>query len=221
MTRIPLKQALGIPLNVAAFVLLMALAWGDPRAFFAHPVRLAMTALLVVSAPVMTLCTGGRSRGVRHAPDHREFFPLLVSHTLFTAVALPWMDARGLWVLPGGDALRWAGLVVFAAGMVWRLGPMIELGPRFVSVVALREGHRLHTGGFYHAVRHPSYLGIFLMDVGFAGIFRSPLALLLLPLVFWMFQRRMDVEERFLLGQFGDAYRDYMARTARVLPGVW
>jgi len=39
--------------------------------------------------------------------------------------------------------------------------------------------------------------------------------------VFWMFKRRMDVEEGFMTEQFGPAYRDYMGRTARLMPGVY
>jgi protein-S-isoprenylcysteine O-methyltransferase Ste14 len=59
------------------------------------------------------------------------------------------------------------------------------------------------------------------MDVGFAGVFRSVLAVGLLPLVFWMFKRRMDVEEAFMTGRFGDEYRGYAARTARLVPGLY
>ena len=87
--------------------------------------------------------------------------------------------------------------------------------------MARQEGHSLETSGLYGFVRHPSYVGILLMDIGFAGIFRSSIAVLLLPLVFWMFKRRMDVEETFMTGRFGDEYRAYAARTARLLPGVY
>jgi protein-S-isoprenylcysteine O-methyltransferase Ste14 len=134
---------------------------------------------------------------------------------------MQYMDASGLWTLPGGDTLRWTGLVLLAAGAALRVWPMIELGNRFASVVALQEGHRLQTSGVYGAVRHPSYVGILLMDLGFALVFRSALALLLLPVPFWMFKRRMDVEETFLLQEFGAEYREYMGRTARLLPGVY
>lgn len=222
MARIPVRQIIGIPLNILCFVLLMIMAWHDQRpGFFDHPTRVLAVALLVISAPVMTFCTAGRSQGVRHARDDRAFFPLLVFHSLFTAYVMPFMDARNVWVLPGGDVLRWVGVLFLAAGVVWRLGPMMALGRRFASVVAVQEGHRLYTRGFYSLVRHPSYLGIFLMDIGFAGVFRSALAVALLPMVFWMFKRRMDIEEGFLLEQFGGEYRDYMARVPRVLPGIY
>jgi protein-S-isoprenylcysteine O-methyltransferase Ste14 len=215
------RQLLGIPLNVAMFLLLMVMGWGSWDGFFAHPVRVGVVVLHLIMIPVMTWSTSGRSRGLKSAPDWRPFFPLLVFHSLFTAFLMPYMDARDLWVLPGGDVMRWVGFAVLTLGVSLRLGPMLELGRRFVSVVAVQEGHTLHTTGFYAAVRHPSYLGILLMDLGFAGVFRSVVALALMPVVFWMFKRRMDVEEAFMVQHFGAGYRDYMARTKRILPGAY
>ena len=215
------RQLLGIPLNVLLFLLLMVMGWGSWDGFFAHPVRVGVVVLHLLMIPVMTWSTSGRSRGLKSAPDWRPFFPLLVFHSLFTAFLMPYMDARDLWVLPGGDVTRWAGFTVLALGVTLRLGPMLELGRRFVSVVAVQEGHTLHTSGFYAAVRHPSYLGILLMDLGFAGVFRSVVALALMPVVFWMFKRRMDVEEGFMIDHFGAGYRDYMGRTKRILPGAY
>lgn len=221
MSGVSWRQAIGIPLNVLLFLFLMVMGWGSWQGFFAHPVRVGVVLLHLLMIPVMTFSTSGRSKGLKHSPDWRPFFPLLVFHSLFTAFVMPYMDARDLWVLPGGDALRWVGLVVLAIGVALRLGPMLELGRRFVSVVALQPDHTVHTGGFYTWVRHPSYLGILLMDLGFAGVFRSVVALALMPVVFWMFKRRMDVEEAFMVDQFGSQYRDYMGRTRRILPGVY
>jgi protein-S-isoprenylcysteine O-methyltransferase Ste14 len=218
---IPFRQLVGIPLNVLLFLLLMVMGWGSFSGFLAHPVRVGVVILHLIMIPVMTFSTSGRSRGLKSAPDWRPFFPLLMFHSLFTAFVMPYMDVRDIWVLPGGDALRWAGLVVLTLGVSLRLGPMLELGRRFVSVVAVQEGHTLHTSGFYRAVRHPSYLGILLMDLGFAGVFRSTVALALMPVVFWMFKRRMDVEEGFMVEQFGEPYRAYMSQTARLLPSLY
>jgi protein-S-isoprenylcysteine O-methyltransferase Ste14 len=216
-----LRQLIGIPLNVLLFLYLMLMGWGSVSGFFAHPVRRGVVLLHLLMIPVMTFATSGRSRGLRHSPDWKPFFPLLVFHSLFTAFVMPYMDARNLFVLPGGDVTRWVGFILLASGVTLRLGPMLELGRRFVSVVALQPGHSLHTRGFYAVVRHPSYLGIVLMDLGFAGVFRSTVALLLMPMVFWMFKRRMDVEEAFMVESFGAEYRAYMAHTARLLPGVY
>jgi protein-S-isoprenylcysteine O-methyltransferase Ste14 len=215
------RQLIGIPLNVLLFLYLMLMGWGSVQGFFSHPVRVGVVVLHLLMIPIMTFATSGRSRGLRSTQDWKPFFPLLVFHSLFTAFVMPYMDARNLFVLPGGDVTRWVGFVILATGVALRLGPMLELGRRFVSVVALQPGHSLHTRGFYAVVRHPSYLGIVLMDLGFAGVFRSTVALLLMPMVFWMFKRRMDVEEAFMVENFGAEYRDYMGRTARLLPGVY
>lgn len=221
MRAVSWRQAIGIPLNVFLFLFLMVMGWGSWQGFFSHPVRVGVVILHLLMIPVMTFSTSGRSKGLKHSPDWRPFFPLLVFHSLFTAFLMPYMDARDQWVLPGGDVLRWAGFLVLALGVSLRLGPMLELGRRFVSVVALQPDHTVHTGGFYTWVRHPSYLGILLMDLGFAGVFRSAVALALMPVVIWMFKRRMDVEEAFMVDQFGGEYRDYMGRTRRILPGVY
>jgi len=220
-SRVPLIQLVGIPMNVVLFLFLMVMAWGSWDGFFAHPVRVGVVVIHLLMMPVMTLCTAGRSRGVKHVHDWRPFFPLLMAHSLFTAWVMPYMDARDIAVLPGGDALRWAGLVVLACGAALRVWPMMALGERFASVVAIQKGHALQTGGIYGWVRHPSYVGILLMDIGFAGVFRSSVAVLLLPIVFWMFKRRMDVEEQLLVEEFGEQYKGYMGRTARLMPGVY
>lgn len=219
--RVPWRQMVGIPLTVACFILLMAMGWGDLRGFFSHPARVALVTLLVIATPVMTACTGGRDRGVGYEPDVWWFFPALVFHSLFTCLAMPYMDARELWTLPGGDLTRWAGLGLLAAGVLLRGAAMVALGRRFVSVIAVQVGHTLYTGDLYSAIRHPSYLGILLMDLGFAGVFRCAAALALMPLVFVMFSRRMDAEERFLTARFGDEYRSYLMRSARLWPGVY
>jgi protein-S-isoprenylcysteine O-methyltransferase Ste14 len=211
----------GIPLNVALFLLIMVMAWGSWSGFFAHPVRVGVVVVHLLLMPVMTFCTAGRSKGEKHSADWKPFFPLLTAHTLFTAWVMPYMDARDLWTLPGGDGLRWFGLVLLASGAALRAWPMMELGKRFASVVAIQEGHTLRTVGLYAVARHPSYVGILLMDLGFAGVFRSGIALLLMPIVFWMFKKRMDVEESFLIEEFGDQYREYMKCTPRLVPGVY
>lgn len=215
-----IKQIIGIPLNVTLFLLLMIMGWGSVEGFLSHPVRASVIWLHVLMVPVMTFATGGRNRGLQHAPDWKPFFPLLAMHSVFTAYVMPYMDARDIWVIPGGDVVRWTGLYLLAIGVFLRLGPMLTLGRRFVSVVAVQSDHTLTTNGFYSIVRHPSYIGILLMDLGFAGVFRSWLALCLMPVVFWMFKRRMDVEEGFMAQQFSE-YPEYMSSTKRLIPGVY
>lgn len=76
------------------------------------------------------------------------------------------------------------------------------------------------TSGPYAFVRHPLYLGEFVVLFGIALQQLMPWALLLLG-VQCMFQfERMKNEERVLARAFPN-YEDYIARTARLLPGVY
>ena len=76
--------------------------------------------------------------------------------------------------------------------------------------------------GPYRYVRHPGYAGFMLMGLGIAVGFSSVIglaavALVLLPGLVY----RMNAEEKLLIEQFGDEYRDYARRAKRLIPGVW
>ena len=74
--------------------------------------------------------------------------------------------------------------------------------------------------GPYALVRHPLYLGEIIAIVGVALQYLSAWALLLLALVCAIQFRRIKNEERVLLQAFPE-YADYMAHTARLVPGVY
>lgn len=66
--------------------------------------------------------------------------------------------------------------------------------------------------GVYRVVRHPLYLGSAIFTVGIMLVIQSiPSTILGLVAVFcfWMVSRR---EDKFNIGKFGDAYREYMKK---------
>jgi protein-S-isoprenylcysteine O-methyltransferase Ste14 len=88
------------------------------------------------------------------------------------------------------------------------------------SISIMPEARRLVTSGPYAFVRHPLYVGEFVVLFGIALQHVMPWALLLLG-VHCIFQfERMKNEERVLARAF-PIYEDYMAHTARLLPGVY
>jgi protein-S-isoprenylcysteine O-methyltransferase Ste14 len=86
--------------------------------------------------------------------------------------------------------------------------------------VQLRPGHRLITHGPYARIRHPMYSAIvgWLMSLGLVGA--NWIALLLAALGALNFMLRIQGEEKMMLQQFGDEYRQYMKRTGRLLPVI-
>ena len=215
------RKVVALLVNLVAPLLILGFAWGNPRDFYAHPVRVIGVVLFELPTLVMILFTSGFDAHTRRSDEGRGFLVVLNTVVNLSLVVAVFLEGHGLGVMPGGEALRWAGLAVLLAGTIIRVGTMIELGLRFSLTVSAQEHHQLQTTGFYARVRHPSYLGVLLISIGVAGVFRSWLWLALIPVMIYGLVRRMNTEERFLLDQLGEEYRVYMARTARLMPGVY
>ena len=89
------------------------------------------------------------------------------------------------------------------------------------SRLTIAEGQRLVTDGLYRRTRHPLYLGEITRNLGFTLILTSGygFTLVLLGSLFLFF--RIPREERMMLEEFGDEYREYMRRTWRLIPHVY
>lgn len=98
-----------------------------------------------------------------------------------------------------------------AALVLMRLGRSFSIIP---------EGRKLVTTGIYKYIRHPLYLTEALATLGLMILFISPEAVLLVVVQFWLQFVRMHYEERVLKSTF-PAYKNYMKRTARLIPGVY
>jgi len=97
-----------------------------------------------------------------------------------------------------------------------------DLGQNWSVSLDLRERHTLVTTGVYAMVRHPMYSGFWLMAVaqvlllpnwvaGAAGLIGFGI----------LFFGRVRREENMMIAAFGEEYRSYMRRTARVIPWIY
>jgi len=119
-------------------------------------------------------------------------------------------------------ALAWLGVLTFAAALWLFYRTHKDLGTNWSITLVVREQHSLVTNGVYAHVRHPMYAAFWLWALA---------QFLLLPnwiagaagLVGFgvLFFGRVHAEERMLIDHFGDDYRRYMARTARIIPGLY
>jgi len=88
------------------------------------------------------------------------------------------------------------------------------------SISIMPQARKLVTSGPYAFIRHPLYLGEFVVLFGIALQHSMPWALLLLAIQSMFQFERMKNEERVLAHAFPN-YADYITRTARLLPGVY
>jgi protein-S-isoprenylcysteine O-methyltransferase Ste14 len=152
---------------------------------------------------------------VRRVPQRTRlgFFPRC------TAVAGTFVGV-GIALLPPQELSPVAYLVsllLIISGTVFAIYAAVALG-RSMSI--LPEARRLVTWGPYALVRHPLYLGEIVAMAGVALQYRSPLAALLLGLLYVFQFLRMKNEER-VLSQVFPEFGGYAARTARLVPGVY
>jgi len=206
--------------STALYLGLAVLGWGGIDAFFAHPARIALALVLAALVVAGLFSRGNLSRGLREDRDNRWVLAAFALLGLLGAWLPAWTDRTGFWTIDG-DAVRWLGVALFAAGGALRLWPVFVLGRRFSGLVAIQPGHELVTTGIYAVVRNPSYLGLLVNALGWALAFRSGPGVLLALLTLLPLAARIRAEERLLQSQFGAAYDAYRRRTWRLLPGLW
>lgn len=147
----------------------------------------------------------------------RGYLPLLLFPLLLVAARGPTHPSGGQ-----GSDLAWEGvcLLLGLIGLALRIAT-VGFVPRDTS--GRNSGGQLagslNTRGFYSVVRHPLYLGNYLMWLGVALFPRSWWAPVIVSLVFWLYYERiMFAEEEFLRRKFGPLYVSWAAITPAFLP---
>ncbi|MDH5184989.1 MAG: isoprenylcysteine carboxylmethyltransferase family protein [Gammaproteobacteria bacterium] len=109
------------------------------------------------------------------------------------------------------------GMSLVVIGMGIFLSCQFQLG-RSYRLNFPSEKTRLITSGLYSISRNPLYIGLYM---AFFGVFLMlPNWLYFFSLLFFIFNYHFKIkilEEKFLLEQFGDEYRDYCSRVRRYL----
>lgn len=131
-------------------------------------------------------------------------------------VLTPWLDFASyglpLWV-------RWLGAatLLLALFIFWRA--QADLGRNWSASLQIYAGHELVTSGIYRRIRHPMYASQWLWCLAQALLLTNWIAGFS-SLIFFvpLYLLRVPEEERMLLDQFGEQYRQYSARTGRIFP---
>lgn len=118
-------------------------------------------------------------------------------------------------------AAQWTGVGLTVAGHAFSIWARLHLGKYWSGTVALKEGHKLITSGPYGMVRHPIYTGLFISLLGSAMAATTIESFVGLVLMFCSYIIKWRREEKLMIAEFGQEYRDYMARTKAVIPYVF
>jgi protein-S-isoprenylcysteine O-methyltransferase Ste14 len=123
-------------------------------------------------------------------------------------------------VLP--DWIFYPGIALMFGGIVLRQWSIALLGGFFSVLVSVQEGQTIIRKGPYRFIRHPSYTGTLLTITGIGLAVQSWGALLTLLVMFGIVYRyRIGVEEKALVGKFGNEYVAYMKETKMLIPFIF
>ncbi len=206
--------------SLAAYLGLAIAGAGGARRFFSYPPLTAVTVVTIALGFAALFSEGHIGSGVREDRSNRWVIGALTALGFIDAW-LPAYTDRIDFLTFGGEAARWLGVLLYTAGGVVRLAPVFVLGRRFSGLVAIQPGHRLVTTGLYGIIRHPSYLGLFVLTLGWGLAFRSGVGVIIAVLMLIVVLARIKAEERLLRETFGPEYDAYRARTWRLLPYVY
>jgi protein-S-isoprenylcysteine O-methyltransferase Ste14 len=167
---------------------------------------------------------GERLSAERGANQREGLWAHVVGYVFFlllAAVVLDfWFQGGNLqrFAYPAPGWLRWAGFGMGIISLGLFAWTHAILGRFWSAYLQLRPGHRLIVDGPYARIRHPMYSAIvaWMISLGLVAANWTPFVFAALGALNFML--RIQGEEKMMLQQFGDEYREYMRRTGRFLP---
>ena len=190
--------------------------------WFAKAVILVGTiAMIVIQAPHMR-----RSVGIKVVKSRRGPLEVALMALVMVGLFLPlhWVrrSVPAFAEYPLGPTPFTAGILCLALGLWFLYRSHADLGTNWSSTLKVREKHQLVTQGVYCRIRHPMYLAFLLQAFGQALVVPNwvagPSYVVAVVVVVAL---RVGPEERMMLEEFGTDYEAYMARTRRLVPGLW
>jgi protein-S-isoprenylcysteine O-methyltransferase Ste14 len=196
-----------------------------PEAFDAHPAYLAVwiVTFWLCIVPEIVLSVLLRSGKTAQKSDRGSKLIVIGAANLAmalafsVAIAFPTFSIHTHW-----RAVFDAGIAVWLIGTLFRFYSMRILGKFFTYDVAVSDGQHVVERGPYRWIRHPSYLGSLVANIGLGMTMTNWLDLFIPALCLGIaYAYRIPIEEKALLEGLGPPYREYMKRTWRLIPFVF
>ncbi len=190
--------------------------------WIAKAVILAANAVLIaVRAP-----HGQRSRGIKIRKDRkgRQEVILLTLAMVGSFVPLIWVASPAFSFAEYPLRRGWlvSGCLCFVVGLWLFYRSHADLGTNWSITLQVRDQHRLITQGVYRRVRHPMYTALLIYSIGQVLVLPNwiagPSTLFTVGILIAF---RLRAEERMMREEFGAEYVAYMAKTKRLVPGLW
>ncbi|SJZ78524.1 methyltransferase family protein [Selenihalanaerobacter shriftii] len=124
-----------------------------------------------------------------------------------------------------GHLLASFGLGVDKALVICQIGSLLFGIGMIIIGIGWWQIHRskggLVTSGIYKYIRHPQYLGIFLLTIGMMIQWPTISTLVMWPILMRSYYKLAKREEKEVLNEFGEEYVEYIKETPAFFPFEW
>lgn len=121
-----------------------------------------------------------------------------------------------------GTIMQYMGITLYGLGIGLRYAGVLYLGKYFTRDVQVSKDLELVSEGPYRILRHPLYLGLFLLSIGVPMFFRNPGALLFTVIsVGSLINQRMVIEEESMEDTIGVKYSEWKKSRYRFIPYIY
>ncbi len=155
------------------------------------------------------------------SPRKQDLFFQIPALILFIALLIVSLGNLDYPVYTFQSPLNIVGAIMFIIGLIISISAQVTINTNYSWTLEIREGHTLVENGLYKYVRHPIYFGGFIRVIAipiYASSFSGfLLGLLSIPLLNY----RISLEERMLVEEFGEAYKQYRERTWKLFPFIY
>ena len=140
---------------------------------------------------------------------------------LLLVIAAPLLNRYqvGYW---DSTAIAYLGLIIMVCGLSLRYWAARVLGEFYTRTLQTVADQKIIDKAPYSVVRHPGYLGTFLLSIG-AGLALMNWLVLVVSVAIEMTAKayRIRVEEQMLTTTFGDEFDEYVSKTWKLLPYLY
>jgi len=184
-------------------------------------VGLACFLFIVIRGPHVKESREAKISKIREGRRER----LLVGLNYVSMMVLPLVYVFTTWLNPFTmylpDAIRLSSAVLFLSGLVLFWWSHASLGSNWSNKLELREDHKLITSGPYRFIRHPMYLYFYIYVLSL-GLLSSNILILVSGFMTWtlLYVVRVPDEEKMMIDEFGEQYKQYMKETGRIIPKI-
>jgi protein-S-isoprenylcysteine O-methyltransferase Ste14 len=142
---------------------------------------------------------------------------ITLGYTLSFAIGATKMGRMSSW-----NTYFMVGMGLFMVGLIIRIHSMLTLKQYFTYSVAKVDHQKIIETGLYKYIRHPGYLGQWIIFLGISLALSNWLSVLVMMIpVIAGYIYRIRVAEKFMADQLGIDYLNYKSRSKMIIPFVY